>query len=44
LRVLEHQEEVKVADQDADQFHHASASNDHVEAEQDPWLQKNPKT
>lgn len=36
LRVLEHEEKVQVADQDADEFHHASTGDDQVEAKEDP--------
>ena len=37
LRVLEHEEEVEVADEDSDQFHYSAALDDQVEAEQHPW-------
>ena len=36
LRVLEHQEEVHVPDQNANEFHHAAAGDNHVECKQDP--------
>ena len=36
LRVLEHEEEVHVADEDADELHDAPAGDDHVEGEQHP--------
>ena len=36
LRVLKHQEEVEVPDEDSDELHDAPASDDHVEGEQHP--------
>ena len=36
LGVLEHEEEVEVSDEDTDELHDASASDDHVEGEQHP--------
>merc|ERR1719188_1360606 len=36
LRVLEHEEEVHVADEDADELHDAAPRDDHVEREQHP--------
>lgn len=36
LRVLEHEEEVHVADEDTDELHDAAAGDDELEAEEDP--------
>ena len=36
LRVLEHEEEVHVPDEDADELHDAAAGDDHVEGEEHP--------
>merc|ERR1719394_716289 len=36
LRILEHQEEVHVANEDTTKFHHSSTCNDEVEGKQDP--------
>jgi hypothetical protein len=37
LRVLEHQEEVQVANEDTNELHDTTTGDDHVEPEQHPW-------